>query len=194
MAAAEIQMRQCLVWVKNAMVMGRQDYQWKHEPCLYGWLPGAGHYFIDDRKQTTVHEAEALNLGKLKKHELLQFIKKHMQIDIPETVLYEKKPTRSDLHPTMKPIKLIARLITNSSKRGWIILDPFAGSGTTLVAAEMTGRTARCIELDPHYCDVIVRRYAQTFGKDSIQCLRQGKLAAAEDIERIFYTAEEAGE
>lgn len=189
MAAAKIPLKQCLVWVKNHMTIGRQDYQWKHEPCLYGWIPGGSHYFIDDRKQTTVHEAAVLELEKLKKHELIQFIKTHLQQALPHSVLYEKKPLRSDLHPTIKPIKLITRLMTNSSKQGWLVLDPFSGSGTTLITAEMTGRIARCIELDPYYCDVIVRRYMQTFEKNQIQCLRDGRIVAAEKIARIYQEA-----
>ena len=90
----------------------------------------------------------------------------------------------------MKPIKLITRLITNSSKRGWVILDPFTGSGTTLITAELTGRIARCIELDPYYCDVIVRRYIETFTPDTVQCLRNGKLAAADEIKGIYREAQ----
>lgn len=186
MAAADIPVKQCLIWVKNSFVMGRQDYQWKHEPCLYGWIPGASHYFIDDRKQSTVMEAPPIELEKLKKHELQQYIQQHLKQVLPETVLQEKKPERSDLHPTMKPIKLISRLMTNSSKHGWLVLDPFAGSGTTLITAEITGRIARCIELDPYYCDVIVRRYMATFDIDVVQCLRGGKLAAKEEIQRIY--------
>lgn len=189
MAAAEIPVKQCLVWVKNNMILGRQDYQWKHEPCLYGWIPGGNHYFIEDRKQTTVHEATSLDLAKLKKHELIQFINKHLQHPLPCSTIYEKIPQRSDLHPTMKPIKLISRLMTNSSRRGWLVLDPFAGSGTTLITAELTGRVARCIELDPYYCDVIVRRYMDTIDTDGVACLRGGKLAPPEDIARIHQEA-----
>ena len=124
-----LQVRQCLVWKKNSLVLGRQDYQWIHEPCLYGWKDGAGHYFIDDRTLTTIIE--------------------------------EDKPARSEDHPTMKPIKLFARQIANSSKPGEIVLDTFGGSGTTLIACEQTGRKCRTMELDEHYCDVIRRRWAE---------------------------------
>lgn len=191
MAAAEIPVKQCLIWVKNHMALGRYDYQWKHEPCLYGWIPGGSHYFIDDRKQTTVIEQAAQDLEKLKKHELIQFINKYLQQPLPCSTLHEKKPLKSDLHPTMKPIKLFSRLMTNSSRRGWLVLDPFAGSGTTLITAELTGRVARCIELDPYYCDVIVRRYMATIDTDEVACLRGGKLAAPEDIARIHQEATE---
>ena len=184
--AAGIPVKQVLIWVKNNIVLGRADYQWRHEPCLYGWLPGAPHYFIDDRKQTTVHEADKIDFDKMKKSELIAFLQQLMTPPGEQTALYEKAPQRSDLHPTMKPIKLITRLMTNSSKKGWLVLDPFAGSGTTLITAEMTGRVARCIELDPYYCDVIVRRYMATFETDNIKCLRNGRILAAEDIERIY--------
>lgn len=187
MAEANIEIKQCLIWVKNALVLGRQDYQWKHEPCLYGWIPGGSHYFIDDRTQATVQEIP-LELEKLKKQELIAFIDRYLRAPIPSSVLHEKKPIRSDLHPTMKPIKLISRLVTNSSKQGWIVLDPFAGSGTTLITAEMTGRVARCIELDPYYCDVIVRRYLATFDGAEVALLRGGRMVDKEDFGRICQT------
>lgn len=125
---------QCLIWVKNSMVLGRQDYQWKHEPCLYGWKEGAGHYWEGSRKQTTVIEHD--------------------------------RPTRSELHPTMKPVGLFEYLIKNSSKAEDIVLDPFGGSGTTIIAAEKQNRHARVMELDPHYCDVIRKRWTQ-WAKDN---------------------------
>ena len=116
--------RQELIWNKNHMVIGRQDYQWKHEPCLYGWKDGAAHYFVDDRTQTTV-------------------------ID-------EDKPQVNDLHPTMKPIKLLARQISNSSRTNEIVLDLFGGSGSTLIACEQLNRRCFMMELDPKYVDVII--------------------------------------
>lgn len=124
---AGLNVRQCLIWVKNTMVMGRQDYQWKHEPCLYGWKEGSSHSFYADRKQTTV-----LNFD---------------------------KPTKSTLHPTMKPVELFSYQITNSTKEEDIVLDTFSGSGSTLIACEKTGRTCYGMELDPKYVDVIIQRY-----------------------------------
>jgi DNA modification methylase len=82
-----------------------------------------------------------------------------------DSVIYEDKPRKCDLHPTMKPIKLVARLITNSSKRGDIVADIFGGSGTTLLASEQLGRKCRMIELDPKYCDVIVKRWEDMTGR-----------------------------
>lgn len=124
---------QCLVWVKNTFVMGRQDYQWRHEPILYGWKEGAGHYFVDDRKQSTVLEFD--------------------------------KPSRNAEHPTMKPVDLLVYLIKNSSKEDNLILDLFGGSGSTLIAAEQTKRKCYTMELDPKYCDVIVKRWETLTGE-----------------------------
>jgi site-specific DNA-methyltransferase (adenine-specific) len=115
--------------------MGRQDYQWKHEPCLYGWKEGAAHYWGSDRKQTTV----------------LEFA----------------KPSRNGEHPTMKPVELFAYQIGNSSKAGDIVLDSFGGSGTTAIACEQLGRSARLMELDPKYVDVIVTRWQNFTGKQA---------------------------
>ena len=126
MKEAGIKIRQCLIWVKNTLVMGRQDYHWKHEPCLYGWKEGAAHKWNSDRKQTTVLEFD--------------------------------RPQRNSEHPTMKPVELIAYQIGNNSDKGDIVLDTFAGSGTTMVACHQLNRQARCVELDPKYCQVIIDR------------------------------------
>lgn len=124
--------RQCLIWNKNSMVMGRQDYHWKHEPCLYGWKDGASHLWASDRKQTTV-------------------------IDF-------NKPQRNGEHPTMKPVGLFDYQIKNNTKGGDIVLDLFGGSGTTLIACEQNKRIAYVMELDPHYCDVIITRWEMLTG------------------------------
>lgn len=129
--------RQCLIWVKNSIVLGRQDYQWKHEPCLYGWKSGAAHYFIDDRTQSTV----------------LEF----------------NKPLKNAEHPTMKPVDLIAKVITNSSKKNNIVLDIFGGSGTTLVACEQLDRICYTMELDEKYCDVIIKRWEDITGEKAVK-------------------------
>lgn len=134
--AVGFKLAQCLVWVKNTFVMGRQDYQWRHEPILYGWKEGAGHYFINDRKQSTVLEFD--------------------------------KPTRNAEHPTMKPIDLLVYLIKNSSKENDLILDLFGGSGSTLIAAEQIKRRCYTMELDPKYCDVIVKRWELLTGEKAV--------------------------
>lgn len=127
--------RQCLIWKKQSMVLGRQDYHWRHEPCLYGWKDGAGHLWAADRKQTTILEFD--------------------------------RPQRSEQHPTMKPVALFAYQMLNNTKGGDIVLDPFAGSGTTLIAAEKHGRHARVLELDPGYMDVIVERWQAFTGAEA---------------------------
>lgn len=133
---AGLKLAECLIWEKNSLVLGRQDYHWRHEPILYGWKEGEAHYFVDDRTQ--------------------------------DTILCEDKPRESKLHPTMKPIPLVARLMKNSSKPGWNVLDPFGGSGTTIMAAEQLGRTAFSMELDEKFCDVIVRRWEQYTGEKAV--------------------------
>ena len=130
---AGLEVRQTLVWNKNSFVLGRQDYQWKHEPCLYGWNDGAPHYFADDRTQSTVIDCD--------------------------------RPTRNGEHPTMKPIALLARLISNSSRMGETVLDLFGGSGSTLIACEQLGRKCRMMEIDPRYCQVIIERWQSLTGQ-----------------------------
>lgn len=130
------QVRQCLIWKKSTMVMGRQDYHWKHEPCLYGWKDGAAHLWATDRKQTTILEFD--------------------------------KPSRNGEHPTMKPVELFEYQMLNNTKGADIVLDSFGGSGTTMIAAEKNGRHARLMELDPKYCDVIIKRWQDFTGKQAI--------------------------
>ena len=129
---AGMDVKQLLVWAKSTFALGRQDYQWRHELCLYGWKGGAAHYFTDSRRETTVLEFD--------------------------------KPTRSELHPTMKPVGLFAYQIMNSTRRGETVLDVFGGSGTSVVACEQTGRHCACVELDPHYASVIVDRWERLTG------------------------------
>lgn len=136
--------------------------------CLYGWKNGAGHYFTKDRKQTTVFE-DKIDLDKLSKDELKDMIKDILADKLPVTVIHEDKPLRSDLHPTMKPIKLIARLINNSSKRGENVIDFFGGSGSTLIACEQLNRTCYTMELDPKFVDVIINRWEQLTGEKAVK-------------------------
>lgn len=156
-AKSGLLLKQCLVWVKNTMVMGRQDYHWKHESCLYGWKAGAAHYFIDDRTKTTVIE-DNIDPKKLSKAELLKMVQEMLSDKVKTTVLRADKPVRNDLHPTMKPILLLSPLIENSSKVGQIVADAFLGSGSTMVASHQLKRKCYGMELDPKYCQVIVDR------------------------------------
>ena len=149
---AGFKLASCLIWVKNALVLGRQDYHWRHEPILYGWKEGAAHYFIDDRTQDTIWEYN--------------------------------KPKRNEEHPTMKPLELCGRAISNSSKVGEIVLDLFGGSGSTLIASDQLKRKARLMELDERFVDVIVRRYLKaTKNYDGSYLIRDGSKYPLSDIE-----------
>lgn len=161
--------KQLLIWVKDHFVLGRQDYQNIHEPCLYGWKAGAGHYFCDKRTESTVIE-DRVNLEKMDKAELKALCRELMNRQPFETtILREDKPLSNDIHPTMKPVKLFARLILNSSQKGENVLDLFGGSGTTMMACEQLGRKAFLMELDPRYCDAIIKRFEQTTGKKAVK-------------------------
>ncbi|WP_319202241.1 site-specific DNA-methyltransferase [uncultured Ilyobacter sp.] len=140
---------QCCVWVKNSLVMGRQDYHWQHEPILVGWKPGKAHNWYSDRKQTTVWKFD--------------------------------RPSRNDIHPTMKPLNLIAYPIENSSKPGDIVIDLFGGSGSTLMACEETERRCRTMEIDPRYVDAIVKRYLAS-GREYITLIRDEKTYSLDEI------------
>lgn len=167
---AGLKLAQCLIWEKNAFVLGRQDYQWRHEPCLYGWKEGAAHYFINDRTQDTVILEDDVDFEAMKKADLIAYIEDmHRKYKDQTSVIYENKPTRNDIHPTMKLVTLIGRLMSNSSKSGWNVLDLFGGSGSTLMAAEQLGRTAFLMELDEKFCDVIVKRWEEYTGQSAIR-------------------------
>ena len=157
-------MKQEIIWNKNSFTLGRQDYQWKHEPCLYGWKEGAAHYFINDRTQSTVIE-DKIDVDKLKKEELKKLVEELLAQKENTTVIDEHKPTNNDLHPTMKPIRLLARLILNSSRKNEIVTDFFGGSGSTLIACEQLDRTCYMMEYDPHYVDVIITRWEEYTGQ-----------------------------
>jgi DNA modification methylase len=150
-------LKQCIIWVKSSMVMGRQDYQWQHEPILYGWKAGEAHKWYGNFDKKTIID-DAKDLKDLKKEELLDIVRQLYQ---KTTAIREDKPSKNGEHPTMKPIVLVARFIWNSSKPEDIVLDTFLGSGSTLIACEQTDRTCYGMELDPKYVDVIRKRYAK---------------------------------
>ena len=159
---AGLEVRQQLIWNKNSLVLGRQDYQWKHEPCMYGWKEGS-HYFINARTETTTIE-EPLDLEKLTKDEMKTLLQTIYQ-ETPTTVIDEHRPSKNTDHPTMKPIKLIGRLIRNSSKPGEKVLDLFGGSGSTLIASEELDRKCYMMEYDAKYVDVIINRWEEFTGR-----------------------------
>jgi DNA modification methylase len=141
----------CCIWKKDSLVLGRSDYQWQHEPILYGFLQNGKHNWYSDRKQTTIWEFA--------------------------------KPKRSGNHPTSKPLDLISYPLQNSSQENAIIMDTFGGSGSTLMACELTNRICYTMELDEKYASVILRRYIDNGGNpDEVYCLRGGKKVMYEDV------------
>jgi site-specific DNA-methyltransferase (adenine-specific) len=144
--------------------MGRQDYQWKHELCLYGWKNGAAHYFIDDRTQSTVFEDLKPKYTSMKKAELIKLLDEIYSDKESTTVINEHKPNVNDIHPTMKPIKLFARLVKNSSKVNEKVLDVFGGSGTALITCEQLDRKSYTMEFDPRYVDATIDRWERFTG------------------------------
>jgi len=166
MEGSGLHVRQVLQWVKNIFVLGRQDYQWRHEPCFYGWKEGAPHYFIPIRNLSTVLEDGPLDIEKMSKKELQDTIRK-MLADAPGDVIHANKPARNAEHPTMKPVKLLAEVLHNSSRPGDTVIDLFGGSGSTLVACEQMDRRCIMMEYDPRYSDVIIERYKNLTGEEA---------------------------
>lgn len=163
---AGLKLSQVLIWVKQSATLSRQDFNWQHEPILYGWKEGAGHYFCADFTLTTVIDDD-VDLRAMKREQLVDLIS-NMRSEAMTTAIRYARPTKSDLHPTMKPVGLVQRMIEWSSRKGEVVLDLFGGSGTTLLAAEKNGRCARLMELDPKYCDVIVKRWQDFTGKEAV--------------------------
>ncbi len=164
-----LKLASCLIWRKNHFVLSRQDYHWQHEPILYGWKEGAGHSWYGGRKKTTIRDFDGLeavqkvsdneiqiNVG----DEILVITGENIHINsLLTTVITNDRPVVSKLHPTMKPVSLIEKFLKNSSRKGQVVLDPFGGGGSTLIACEKKGRIARIMELDPRFADVIVCRW-----------------------------------
>ena len=165
-----LQVRQELIWNKNHFILGRAHYQWKHEPCLYGWKGDSCRYFIDKRNCPSVIEDEQeINIDKMKVKEMRDLLHRIYESETPLTVINCTKPTKDEDHPTMKPVRLFGYQVRNSSRPGDIILDTFGGSGTTIVACEQLKRKARLMELDPHYCDVIIARWEKLTGEKAVK-------------------------
>ncbi len=165
---AAFKLAQVLIWVKNSATFGRQDYNWQHEPVLYGWKEGAGHYFAGDFTLTTVVEEEVDEgyIATLTAKEARALVRELMAAR-RSTVIREDRPTKSELHPTIKPVALVQRMLEASSREEHLVFDPFGGSGTTLITAEKTNRRAFLLELDPHYADVIIKRWQEFTGRDA---------------------------
>lgn len=156
-----LEVSQVLVWVRNYLSLGRQDYQWRHEPIMYGWKEGAAHYFIESRTETTVIDQD---IDRMSEEELREAYKDLIN-KTKNTVIYSDKPVRSDLHPATKPVPLVLELMRNSSKINELVIDFFGGSGTTLIAAEQCSRVCYMCEIDPLYCTRIIKRYESLTGE-----------------------------
>lgn len=141
----------CCIWKKDSLVLGRSDYQWQHEPVLYGFLKNGKHNWYSDRKQTTIWEFA--------------------------------KPKRSENHPTSKSLDLLSYPIKNSSQENAIVIDTFGGSGSTLMACELTNRICYTMELDEKYASVILRRYVENGGNpEGVYCIRNGEKVMYDDV------------
>lgn len=162
MKDAGLPVRHNLIWVKNASTfsLGRLDYDYRHEPIFYTWTKN--HKFYGGYTDTVIDDTSDIN--KMSKKELKEMLQA-IWVKADTSVIYEDKPAKSKLHPTMKPVKLVARLMYNSSRRGDAVADIFGGSGTTMIAAEQLGRRCFMMELDPHYCDVIIARWEALTGE-----------------------------
>lgn len=189
MAAAGIEEKQYLIWAKPSIVLGHADYHWAHEPCFYGAKVGTAPAFHGDRKQQTVWRIAPVSADagavigpgvlildgngrqifiqpkapkgkKVRTVRLAGDVKAVvLSADESNTDLWEIARDSGAEHPTQKPVELAARGIENSTAPGGLVCDAFLGSGTTLIAAETTGRVCFGSELDPVYADVIVQRW-----------------------------------
>lgn len=169
MLAAGFRLASCLIWKKNQFVLGHSDYHYQHEPILYAWKPTRRRRWFGGRTQTTIaqfgppalfeqvgDDEWMITIGETA---LVVSGQKIRVREIRSTVIEEAKPVRSTLHPTMKPVALLERFVQNSSRRGDLVLDPFGGSGSTMIACEKHERGCLMMELDPKFCDVIVERW-----------------------------------
>lgn len=172
----------CLIWNKPALVLGRSDYQWKHEPILYWWKEWEAHSWYWKRDKTTVlnewGDFIQVNEDVVEVSTKDQFIRitgDNLNIEWLETsILNYDKPKKSDLHPTMKPISLIEKMVMNSTKRWDYVWDFFSGSGSTLICCEKLGRKCRSIEFDELYLQRTIKRYFEyTNWQKEIKCLNR---------------------
>lgn len=164
LTAAGLTFRQELVWVKNQPVLGGAKYQNMYEPLVFATKGNSYAVWNGGRRERSAMERVDL----MNEEELRAALKVLLNQEATD-VLREPKPQKSDLHPTMKPVRLLARLIRNSTDEGDIVLDLFGGSGSTLMACEQIGRRCRMVELDPAFCDVIVRRWEAFTGRKAVR-------------------------
>jgi DNA modification methylase len=174
---AGLKLSGCLIWVKPSLVLGRSDYQWRHEPILYGWKPGAAHSWYGGRAKTTVIDAKDMPFRVMQDGSVqieigestLNITGKNLEVEeVLGSTIRAEKPKKNADHPTMKPVELVLGMLKNSSRRGSTVLDLFGGSGSTLIACQKSGRKARLMEFDPQFVDVIIRRWQDFTGKSAV--------------------------
>lgn len=152
MNAAGIVVRAQCIWVKNAPSFGWSQYRWQHEPVFYAFKKGKAPSWYGDRKQTTIWRSGLLE-----------------EVPEPSTIWEVSRGNNNNyVHPTQKPLELIAIPLRNSSKENDIVVDFFGGSGSTLMTCEQTNRVCRTLELDPVFCDVIKQRFYEYTGIEPI--------------------------
>lgn len=172
---AGFRLASCLIWNKGHGTLGRGDYHWQHEPILYGWKPGAAHKWYGDRKARTVLDVgiESARLQDdgswtLLLNGKLYRLRGELE-ELPGTVINIKKPGKSELHPTTKPVELVAACVANSSRSGGAVLDLFGGSGTTMIACEQLGRACCIMEIDPRYAHTAIARWQNFTGRQAVR-------------------------
>lgn len=174
---------QGLIWVKHSLTIGRQDYQWRHESIIYGWKEGSAHKWYGQRNKDTVIESD-IDLNDLSKKELIEFVERLVE-DIPQSIIRFDRPTKNDIHPTMKPLGLLGYLTKNSSIEEDLIVDLFGGSGSALITSEQLNRICYTMDIDPKYCDAIVKRYITFTGDEDVKVIRDGTTIPYTEIERL---------
>lgn len=181
-----------VVWKKNQFVLGQTDYQPIHEPILYGWKPGRAHRWYGGRKQTTVKELGsdspfsrqvdgtwAVHLG----DQVLVVSGDAVVKNLAGSVVHHDKPSRSEKHPTTKPVGLITKQLVNNARRNDIVADAFNGSGSTMIAAEQCGMVYRGMELDPRFVDVTCQRYFEQTGRVPLHAITGEPFPVAREME-----------
>jgi DNA modification methylase len=176
-------LKQKLVWVKNSMVLSRADYSWAHEPCLYGWREGAGHYYDGDFTRSTVIDSD-IDIKRLDKKQLQDLVNE-LRMREPTSVIRVDKPTKSIYHPTSKPVRLFERLIQASSRQGEAVLDLFSGSGTTIICCRKTKRRARAVEMGPNYAEASLVRYKDYCGEEPFLLNADGSLTPFSEVKKL---------
>ena len=175
--------KNCLIWIKNHFSMGRMDHHMRHEPILYGWKSGGPHRWYGGRKtDSVIEETPGLGIVKIETGFEITFSDgvRFCALNVPsyevitachddETTIWKTdKPLKNPDHPTTKPVDIPKRAIKNSSLPGNKVLDGFLDSGATLIACEQTGRVCHGMELDPIYCDVIIKRWENFTGNKAM--------------------------